>query len=94
MHNKTITTSKKKTNNQLIFQLHLSQPVPPQVFLLHLFQKRTSRISEMGVFTGWISTVSVKAMKGTQRTNPDQWTGLILFFIQNWTVPFKLAVRH
>jgi len=54
----------------------------------------------MGVFTGWIPTISVKAVKGTQRTNPDQWPGLILFSFTigllhlSWQSDTRFSFKH
>jgi len=46
-----------------------------------MFSKSKSADKWNGVFTGRMSfhpTISVKALKGTQSTNPIQWPGLIL----------------
>ena len=61
---------------------HLGQLGFPWVHLPHLFQERTSgdkcnSFLWAGCSSGH-STISVKALKETQSTNPNQWPGLIL----------------
>jgi len=57
----------------IIFQVNLGHPFPPRV-LLHLFWKR--EIVERGFLQAGCPSchpvVSVKALKGTQSTNPNQ----------------------
>jgi len=65
--------------------------VPPRVLLLHLFQNGTSGISETGILrAGYHSchpTIGVKALKGTQSTDPNQWPVLIL---SSFTTGFRM----
>jgi len=72
-----------------IFQVNLGQLVPPQVLLLHLFQKR---ISGEG-----FSPVSVVA---SERTHPylNQWPGLVLSISttglwENWPIWVKIPAN-
>jgi len=66
----------------MFFQVNLGHPVPPWILLFHLFWKEDMWISGMWFLQGTCPschpTMSVKALKGTQSTNPNQWPGLIL----------------
>jgi len=69
--------------------------------LLHMFWNRIPGDSKMGFL--WARcpschlTISVKAMNGTQNTNPDQWPGLILSPSTNWLLmvaTYPMPVIH
>jgi len=61
--------------------VNLDQPVPHLIIVLHLFQNKMG-ISETRLL--WAAcpschpAISVKALKGTQSTDSNQWSGLIL----------------
>jgi len=61
---------------------NLGEPIPALVLILHLFRKRFLRISGTMFLRAGCPlchpTTSVKALKGTQSTNINQWPVLVL----------------
>ena len=64
------------------------QPTNQLAHLLYSFQKRSfgnklHKFVLRAEYPSCYPTSSVKALKGAQSTDPNQWPGLILFFIHN-----------